>query len=868
MQRITTPFLLFMLAGLALPALGHDETCEHAKRGAFIPSVRGFDEATGRDLRVYPPDRVVDLTHMRLEILIPDMNTPRLGATQTYTLAPIDKPVAEFQLDAKAMTITSVSIAGREASFEHDGEHLLVRISPPLEPGVPATMVTTYELDDPPVGLIWTPESPAWPGRAAQIHTQGQPQDNAYWFPARDFPNERLTTEIIVTVPAGYLVSSNGTLASRERRIIPLEELADFGIRALQPYDVYHWTQDKPHVSYLVSLVVGKFDVVDVSAGGVPMPVYVPPGRGTDVPGTYARTPAMADLFARLFDEPYPWGRYAQVVVWNFGPGGMENTSATTMYDTAILAPDAVHDNDLDGLISHELGHQWFGDLITCNSWEHIWLNEGFATYCTSLWFEHRDGSEAYDAAILGAFDRVIESDRNAAPNDVGMGSKVYAHPWEVFRRAANPYPKGSSVLHMLRRRLGDENFFKGIANYIDARKLDTAETSDLRTALESVSGQSLEQFFSQWVFRPGIPRLSITLAWDEASRSLKASINQTQTIDGDNPAFEFDLPIFVQLASGDAGVTHVVPVRGRTAELSLPMDSEPLVVAVDPSMSLLAEMSIDQPASRWATQLVHAPTFAARLQAARALGKSSDTRHAEMLRRIAVNASEPVSLRVEAVKALTARGSEVDVRSLVTTARDRWEVRQAVSEGIAALANRAEFKDRAAMRASIAEVLSERAQRDESVRVRAASLRGLGTLGAVEYVPVVLAALDLPSQHDQIRQAALQALADLAPPEGLSQSLRLALPGTDSRTRAIAIEAASRMASQDPEAAFNAMAQLLNDREARTRRAAGQALSTLGDARCVGVLEAHLSTRRTSELKEEVSRWIAQAQATQPKPR
>jgi len=868
MRRIITPFLLVALAGLALPALAHDETCEHAKRGVFIPSMPGYDETTGRDLRVYPPDRVVDLKHMRLEVLIPDMNRPRLGVTQTYTLAPISQPASEIHLDAKAMTITSVSIGGRDTSFEHDGEHLVVRVTPALEPGVDAKLVTTYELDDPPVGLIWTPESPAWPGRAAQIHTQGQPQDNCYWFPARDFPNERLTTELVVTVPAGYHVSSNGVLASRERRIIPLEELADFGVRALQPYDVYHWTQDKPHVSYLVSMVVGKFDVVDVGAGGLSMPVYVPPGRGVDVPGTYARTPDMAALFSRLFDEPYPWGRYAQVVVWNFGPGGMENTAATTMYDTAILSPDAVDDNDLDGLISHELGHQWFGDLVTCNSWEHIWLNEGFATYCTALWFEHRDGPEAYAAAVQGAFDRVIESDKNSAPGDVGMASKVYSHPWEVFRRAANPYPKGASILHMLRQRLGDEVFFKGVAAYIDAHKLQTAQTSDLRSALERSSGESLEQFFTQWVERPGIARLEIKVVWDDAARSLRASVNQMQTIDGDNPAFEFDLPIFVQSATGDPGTIHVVPVRGRSAEMTLQAESEPLVVAVDPGMSVLAEMKIDQPDARWATQLACGPTFASRVQAARALGSGNDTRHAEMLRRIAVSIGEPVGLRVEAVKALTARGSEVDVRSLVTTARDRWEVRQAVTEGIAALAMRGEYKERAPMRASIGEVLAERAQRDGSVRVRAAALRGLGTMGAVEYVPVVLAALDIPSQHDQIRQAALQAMADLAPPEGLSQSLRLAQPGMDSRTRAVAIECAARLATQDREAAFNAFSSLLGDRESRTRRAAGQALSTLGDERALGVLEAHRATRRTAELKAEVTRWIDEVQARQPKPR
>src|SRR5690606_26941748 len=117
-------------------------------------------------------------------------------------------------------------------------------------------------------------------------------------------------------------------------------------------------------------------------------------GRGGDVQRTYGNTSRMMELFARLVDEPYPWDQYAQAVVHNFAPGGMENTSATTMHDTAILTERGHADQDMEGLISHELAHQWFGDLLTCNSWEHVWLTEGFATYFTNLWLEHREGGE------------------------------------------------------------------------------------------------------------------------------------------------------------------------------------------------------------------------------------------------------------------------------------------------------------------------------------------------------------------------------------------------------------------------------------------------------------------------------------------
>src|SRR5688572_20052583 len=155
----------------------------------------------------------------------------------------------------------------------------------------------------------------------------------------------------------------------------------------MKPYDTFHWVQDKPHVAYLVTMVVGKFDIVDVGTPQLSMPVYVTQGQGKNVQATFGRTKDMVDFFNKTTGQTYPWARYAQLCVHNFGAGGMENTSATTLYESCVIQPDALLDHDLDGLISHELAHQWFGDLATCNSWEHIWLNEGFATYATHLWF-------------------------------------------------------------------------------------------------------------------------------------------------------------------------------------------------------------------------------------------------------------------------------------------------------------------------------------------------------------------------------------------------------------------------------------------------------------------------------------------------
>ncbi len=843
---------------------GHEGCMEHKLRAlpAAASTVAGFDEATGRDLRNFPPSPVADFRHMRLDITIEDMNTPRFSARQDLSLRALATPVTELTLNAVAMNITSVQASRGSATFTHDGEFLRVTLDPALPPGEELILTTTYTVNEPPMGLYWTPESPAWPGRPAQLHTQGQPESNRYWFPIHDFPNDRLTTELLVTVPAGFIVSSNGRLIEQRKSIREMPSSTPGSIPDLRPFETFHWLQDKDHVPYLVTLVVGKFDIVDVTDNpALPMPVYVPRGRAADVPGTYGRTAQMVRLFERRLSEPYPWDRYAQLVVHNFLAGGMENTSATTMYDTALIAKDDLEDNDLDSLIAHELAHQWFGDLVTTNSWEHIWLNEGFATYLQAIWFEERDGRDGYEAEVLRTFGSVIGADTAAAPAAVGMASKVYSNPWETFRRAANPYSKGASILHMLRTKLGDQVFFDSIAEYIDLHKHATVETPDLRKVLEARSGESLEQFFYQWTTRPGIPRLNVSLAWDDASSSLSVSIDQTQLIDGDNPAFEFILPLFIATDQAGASLIESIEVRGRSATRLIPLAARPRFVAIDPRRSVLAEVSLerslDEDHADLIAQLSEAPTLFARVQAAQILGSTDRTPlTTDTLRRLASDTRAHHALRVEAVRSLARRGDSADIRALVTTSIDRWEVRQAIVEALASIAQREEIKASPQAMTSIGERLAWVASNDESVKARAAAIRAIGTLGLIEQSRAVARALTQDSQHDQIRQAAIVATADLAGSRAASLIIPFTHDGTISRTRPIAIESLARVASQDREAALAAISAQVRDRDLRTRRAAWNALATVGtqaDTEVVALFDQLINESRAPELTQEL---------------
>ncbi|MFN0133655.1 MAG: M1 family aminopeptidase [Phycisphaerales bacterium] len=836
--------LLLLLLILARP----DDHCGHDLRNASDTRAPiGFDPASGRDLRVFPPSPVVDFLHMKLAIDISDMNSPRLSAVQTLSVRPIAAPVASLSLDARLLEIASVNSPGRACRFSHDGRRLTITFDPPLAPNQTSTITTNYTAIDPPQGLTWNPESPQWPGRAAQLHTQGQPETNSYWFPCHDFPNERMTTEIIATVPAGFLVSANGREAAPPRQ---------GGNRS-----TFHWLQDKPHPAYLVSLVVGKFDVVSVAAGArTPMPVYAPPGRAADARRTYANTPRMTALFERVLEEPYPWDRYAQLVVWNFGAGGMENTSATTMHDHAVLDPRAMADADMDGLIAHELAHQWFGDLITCKSWEHIWLNEGFATYLTNLWFEERDGRDAYLAGILSGFEGLITNDKPDAPYQTPMVSPIYTDPWEVFRRPANPYPKGSSILHMLRRKLGDRIFFAGIAAYVNQHKQGLAETNDLRRALETASGENLEQFFRQWCFRPGVPSLDVETTYDRGARALTVIVRQMQPIDGPNPAFEFDLPIHVELPFADGArrgsvVTGVVSVRGRESVVTFPLEAEPGFVAVNPDLDVLAAITLKQPEAWLAAQVRRGPTVAARVAAARAL---ADPSRADGGALPAVARDERVHerARAECIRSIAARGDATAFRPLLGEAIKDPDVRLALVESASAFAKNDAVAavDRHAAKEFLARLAASGV--DASDRVRAEAVRGLGRLRATEHLSLVLAAADAPSQGDRVRQAALEAMGDLDVADGLTVAIKYAAPGTLNRTRAVAVGVIARLAHHDSEAAFKALVWLLDDRERRAWTSAGEALAKIKDARAVVELERVAASKRDPADQKQLRRW------------
>ncbi len=807
------------------------------------------DPTSGRDLRTWPPDRVVDYVHMKLEMDVDDLASESFGAKQSLTVRALGLPVESIALNAVNLKGLHVATpGGQPIPFSYDGQRLVVTFPIPIPPAGEVTIVSTYRVEHPEMGIVFAPPGE---GASAQFHSQGQAEENSYWFPCHDSPNERLTTELLVTVPRGVVVSGNGRLVSHS---VAGEE------------ETWHWVQSKPHVAYLVSVVGGEFERTSLppGPGGVPMTVWARPGLGDDVRETFARTGAMIGVFEQAFGVPYPWDRYDQLCARGFQSGGMENTSATTLLEGAVLDDRSRAERDMDGLISHELCHQWTGDYITCHDWRDIWLNEGWATYGEALWFEARDGQDGYFDEL---FDnaRVAEGDRVATNNEAMC---INLDGPASFGRTANPYPKGASILHMLREMLGDKVFFDGVHLYMDRHGLGTTETSDFRRALEEVSGLELAWFFDQWCQRPGCPEIAATASWAEGESgtgTFSLSLTQTQPMDQYTPAFRCTLPIRVTTARGEV-VERAIDMREQTASIEIPLGAAPIMVEIDPRLTVLKQLDVSMPREWLVAQAQEGSTIAAQRGAIRAIGSDLDGPTAAALVVVAQDAARRDSVRIEAIECLS-RGegdaAAAAVVSLFNAPLHRGKVRAAAIEALAA--------DRGVdALPEMVEVLAE----GQGIAPRVAACRAIErwkpSLEGQEQLRTLLVGLcGERTSRGELEGAAMEACAALGILEALPIVEARTARGEPDRERGRAVRTLARMAPDagpERERVVEVLVACLSDPEDSCFRNAGQALERMHAPEALPMLESIASESPRSDRRSMAKRWSDRiSKANQP---
>ena len=592
-----------------------------------------------------------DLLHTYLDLSFDWINQHVIGKAE-LSITPMFYPTDQLELDAKNFEIHSISTRSGELNYTYDGEIIKITLdraygkdevytvyidylAKPNEDNVGSSAAITSEK-----GLFFINPLGEVEGKPQQIWTQGETENNSRWFPTIDKPNERCTQEIRLTVQDRFVTLSNGVLASSTS--------AGDGLRV----DV--WKQDKPHAPYLFMLAIGEFAVVSEQWKDIELSYYVEKEYEPHAKNIFAHTPEMLDFFSEKLMMDYPWDKYAQVVVRDYVSGAMENTSAVIFGDFVQKTSEELIDNSNDFIVAHELIHHWFGDLVTCESWANLTMNEGFANYGEYLWFEYKYGRDEAD------FHR-----QNELFGYLGQVQSGDIHPLIHFEYQdkenmfdGHSYNKGGLVLHMLRRYLGDEAFYAGLNKYLLTHEYSSVEAHDLRLAFEDVSGEDLNWFFNQWFFEQGHPVLTFDYNYDDINSQLVLNINQVQDAQINPPIFI--LPMEVAFYSQDGSFeSYSILINERDQAFTFPLENSPANVIIDHNDDLLCIINEEKSDLEMLNQYDHAPNYTHRINALKHFS-TSDSPIRDQILNMAIHDNH-WSIRAGALNGLTITDSNID---------------------------------------------------------------------------------------------------------------------------------------------------------------------------------------------------------------
>jgi aminopeptidase N len=777
----------------------------------------------------YAPSRVYDLQHSRISLRF-DLEHKKVLGEVTHSLV-LFHAASKISLDAAGLNVESVTVNKAPAKFESDTTNNKLNVFLSNSPQAGSKLDVTIRYDaQPRKGLYFILPNKDYPDRPAQVWTQGESQDTHYYLPTYDYPNDRLTTETILTVPASWITVANGKLITVTN--------APNGMKT------WIWRESLPSSTYLITIVAGEFDEVKESWHGIPVNYYAPKGRGDRLSTNYGRTPQMIELFSNKLGVPYAWEKYDQSMVDDFVAGGMENSSATTNTSSSLRSPKLVpeYPRDEDDLISHELGHQWFGDLVTCKDWGNIWLNEGFATFMETVWTEAHYGKDEADYS------------RWQAAREWFAQSNLYEKPIVRFDFSdssefdGNAYTKGGWVLYMLRRQLGEEAFYRSLKHYLEANRGKNVVTADLVKAIEETTHTDVDQFFSQWLYGAGAPKLELSYKYDDAQHEVALTVKQTQKVEGRVGLFTFPTDVEITTASGPK--LYPVTVSKDSEVFTFHADSAPLLVLFDKGGQILKFAEFQKDKKEWLYQLKNASEVGDRADAVRALAKMKDPEVVNALAET-LRSDKMWAIRADAADALGQIGDSAASKELLDSldsVKEPW-VRNHVAT---ALAN---FKGDVA----IAAKLDSLARDDSSYRVRGSALQSLGRLKTPTALGTLQAAVAGDSPDHLLRDAALRSFGFLGDDKAVPLLLQWSAPGHPNESRQAAISSLARLEKDNKDVTKQIVA-YLNESEFPIRMSAIFALGTRGDASAVPALEAllksnDLSIEMVPMIKEQITR-------------
>jgi aminopeptidase N len=731
----------------------------------------------------YPPAKQYVIKHLKLEIK-PDFDERGIECRETLDVSVIENNLQFLTLDSGELNIRSVRVDSKDLKFKTLEDRLRIELPTPAGEGEEMRLSISYDAK-PRRGFFFVKPDKDYPNRHLQAWTQGEATESKYWFPCFDHPDMKFSSEIIVEVPDEFVAVSNGKLAD-------VTKGKDGTAR-------YHWSEEHQHPAYLTSLAIGRFEEIKEEYDGIDLLYYVPEEAVDKAPLSFANTISMMKFFEEYTGVKYPYDKYSQVAVDDFVYGGMENISATTLTVDTMHDKKAHIDFTSDHLVSHELAHQWFGDYVTCRDWQHIWLNESFATYFEALYWQHSRGNDEFDYYVMQLAEEYFEEASKRYKR--AIVTNVYKHPDDLFDR--HTYEKGACILHMLRNFVSDSIFRRAVKMYAERFGNKNAETDDFRRCVEEVSGLSLQEFFEQWLRKPGHPELKVEFEFDHHGMTAIIKVVQTHSTDDGTPIYRFLLDIHIATNSGKKEFRFNIDSKEQT--LQIPLDSEPLWFSIDPGNKLLKRMDVKAPKQMLIRQLENGNTVE-RIYAAKALSNYSSDDAVEALKNVLMN-DEFWGVAAECARALSNMKTDNAYKVLVDAVSVKHpKARRAVAKAIG------EFKKKESV-----SVLQPLFQDDESYFVQAESALSLGKSASREAIPLLLKALRMRSFMEVIAANALSGFGELKDEIGVHILVEHSKLGEHHRVREATTLALGKFA-KDNNTVIDHLRQLLKDPWFRVR--------------------------------------------------
>lgn len=760
-----TQVLLLLLISTVLPALGYSAN----------PGQRFGDPMIVQRT----PRRTYHVQNYRLALHFDEARGEVFG-DEVVTLEPLSKGFKRFYLNSSGLTIETVRLITARGSeplfFRVKDTRLWIRLNRDYGLQDRLTVYIVYH-GSPRAGLFFVNPNADYSEWPTEIWSQGEPEFNHYWFPCWDYPNDMATSETITTVPDGQSVVSNGKL---------------IGVTHHAGQTTYDWLESIPHSSYLISIAVGPWRQISDHYMNVPVDYYIP-GNVDEATArrSFHLTPDMLDFFSNATGVLYPYEQYAQVAVHNYFFGGMENVSATTLTDETLHDERADNDYSSQALVAHELGQQWFGDLVQARDWGNIWLNEGFATYMEALYTQYHEGNDAFRFEMMNDQIKAQRQDREGYLRPIV--DYHYAYPLQMF--GSITHEKGAVVLDMLRNVLdGDkaasraasqnEPLFKALKAYLTTYRGQAVGTADLIKTIDAATGQNLKWFFHEWVFMAGSPEYRVAAHYDPRNHTERLTISQRQGEEGVPQVFRMPIELAFYGAGGRSKVIRVLDQR-RIQSFRIALSFKPEWVDFDPNDVIEKTLDFPQPEAALIAKAEHDPAMMSRLSAVQQLGKIRDPES---------------DAAVVALTRMLNGDSFYGVRCFAATSLGRFKTPQSKAALLAAV-HQSDSRVRIAVVQALASfhkdqsvyaTLVDAFHSDRSYAVMAAAAESLGLLNMPGTFAVLQAAVTT-SQNVHVMHGIFAGLVATGNPGALPILLTYGRPGVPERLRLEALGAIAK---------------------------------------------------------------------------